>query len=146
MVRQSLRQLKGACPHYTFISSINAYASLVEVGVTEGAPRAQLPSETEEDVSTWYGALKARCEIDVQETFGDHALVIRPGLIVSPDDASDRFPYWVARGARDGEMLAPGRPDQPVQVIDVRDLAAWTLAMVERGRPVCTTPRVPRRL
>lgn len=133
VVRQSLRQLNRTCPHYTFISSINAYASLVEIGVTEDAPRAQLPSETEEDVSTWYGALKARCELDVQEAFGDRALVIRPGLIVGPDDASDRFTYWVARGARDGEMLAPGRPDRPVQVIDVRDLAAWTLAMVEHG-------------
>ena len=131
IVRQSAQSLSSNASHYTFISSVNAYRSLAETGVAEDAPLAQLPSESEEDIATWYGALKVRCEEEVLEQFPERALLIRPGLIVGPDDPSDRFTYWVARGARDGEMLAPGRPEHPVQVIDVRDLAAWTLAMVE---------------
>ena len=61
-------------------------------------------------------------------------LNIRPGLIVGPHDQSDRFTYWVQRVARGGEVLAPGNPDAPVQVIDVRDLAEWTIRMVEQGQ------------
>ncbi len=133
VVRQSVQLLQASTSHYTFISSVSAYRSLTEIGATEEAPLAQLPSDSEEDISTWYGALKARCEAEVSGRFGERALLIRPGLIVGPDDPSDRFTYWVARGARDGEMLAPGRPQHPVQVIDVRDLAAWTLSMAERG-------------
>ena len=133
VVRQSVQLSSAQVSHYTFFSSINAYESLVGIGVAEDAPLAQLPSEAEEDVSAWYGALKARCEMEVRERFADRSLLIRPGLIVGPDDPSDRVTYRVARGARDGEMLAPGRPGRPVQVMDVRDLAAWTLSLVERG-------------
>ncbi len=133
VVRQSVELLADSVGHYTFISSVSAYRSFTEIGLTEDAPLAKLPSESEEDIGTWYGALKARCEAEVSRRFPGRDLLIRPGLIVGPDDPSDRFTYWVARGARDGEMLAPGRSDHPVQVIDVRDLAAWTLAMVERG-------------
>ncbi len=78
-----------------------------------------------------YGPLKALCEQAVEDVFHDHALVIRPGLIVGPDDPTDRFTYWVRRGAQGGAVLAPGRPDRAIQVIDVRDLAEWTLTMVE---------------
>jgi 2'-hydroxyisoflavone reductase len=58
-------------------------------------------------------------------------LVVRPGLIVGPHDASHRFTYWPSRVARGGEVLAPGRPGRPVQFIDVRDLAEWLLRLVE---------------
>ncbi len=133
VVRQSVELLADSVGHYTFISSVSAYRSFTEIGLTEDAPLAKLPSESEEDIGTWYGALKARCEAEVSRRFPGRDLLIRPGLIVGPDDPSDRFTYWVARGARDGEVLAPGRPGHPVQVIDVRDLAAWTLAMAERG-------------
>ena len=62
------------------------------------------------------------------------ALVIRPGLIIGPGDTSDRFTYWPVRVARGGEVLAPGTPGDPVQFVDVRDLASWTIAMAGRGR------------
>ena len=132
VVRQSVALLGPRAPHYTFISSISAYRSLRSPGGTEEEPLAELPDEREESMA-FYGALKARCEAVVQESYAERCLVIRPGLIVGPDDPSDRFTYWVARFARQGEVLAPGGPDRPVQVIDVRDLAAWTLSMVERG-------------
>jgi 2'-hydroxyisoflavone reductase len=59
--------------------------------------------------------------------------VIRPGLIVGPDDNTDRFTYWPARAARGGEFIAPGAPGDAFQIIDVRDLAAFTLKSVEEN-------------
>ena len=58
---------------------------------------------------------------------------LRPGLIVGPFDPSDRFTYWPQRVAQGGEILAPGDPQQAIQIVDVRDLAAWTVQMVETG-------------
>lgn len=132
LVRASASLLRETAAHYTFISSVSAYRSFTTLGLTEDAPLAELPDESAEDIGEWYGALKARCEQVVSELYPGGDLLIRPGLIVGPDDPSDRFTYWVSRLARDGEVLAPGRPEHPVQVIDVRDLASWTVRMVER--------------
>ena len=63
------------------------------------------------------------------------AMVVRPGLIVGPGDPTGRFTYWPARlgdAAERPEVLAPGSPDDTVQVIDVRDLAAWIVDSAER--------------
>ena len=82
-----------------------------------------------------YGGLKALCEQAAEEVLPNRVLIIRPGLIVGPYDYTDRFTYWVqrvARGNEGGEVLAPGRPDRYVQFIDVRDLAEWTVRMIER--------------
>jgi 2'-hydroxyisoflavone reductase len=79
-----------------------------------------------------YGGLKALCEQAAEEVLPNRVLTIRPGLIVGSHDYSDRFTYWVQRIARGGEVLAPGRPERYVQFIDVRDLAAWTVRMIER--------------
>ena len=68
---------------------------------------------------------KAQCEHHVLETFGERGLVVRPTYIVGPGDTTDRFPYWPVRLERGGEVLAPGRRDDPVQLIDVRDLAEF---------------------
>ena len=78
-----------------------------------------------------YGGLKALCEQAVQEVIPNRVLIIRPGLIVGPYDNTDRFTYWVVRCARGGEVLAPARPDRYVQFIDARDLAEWTVRMIE---------------
>jgi 2'-hydroxyisoflavone reductase len=59
-------------------------------------------------------------------------LNVRPGLIVGPDDPTDRFTYWPVRIARGGEVLAPGNPSDPVQVIDARDLAEWIVRLAEQ--------------
>ncbi len=82
--------------------------------------------------SSTYGGLKARAEKELQTVFRERATIVRPGLIVGPGDPTDRFTYWVARIARGGEVLAPGDPSDPVQVIDVRDLAEWTVRLVEQ--------------
>jgi 2'-hydroxyisoflavone reductase len=129
---------------YVFVSTTNAYADISEPGVDESAPLAALSDEDRKaandfalidspDFGKLYGALKAACEVTAEEVFPNRVLRIRPGLIVGPNDYTDRFTYWVARAARGGEVLAPDRPDRFLQFIDVRDLAEWMLTMVEQS-------------
>jgi 2'-hydroxyisoflavone reductase len=78
-----------------------------------------------------YGPLKALAEAEAEKWFPGKTLIIRPGLIVGPRDETDRFTYWPVRIDRGGEVLAPGAPGDPVQLIDARDLAEWTVRMAE---------------
>jgi|RhiMetdeSRZDD1v2_1073273.scaffolds.fasta_scaffold02401_12 nucleoside-diphosphate-sugar epimerase len=127
--------LADAIDHYTFISSISVYPDLATPGIDETAPVATVEDETVEEVNeTTYGALKALCEQAAERAMPGRVLTIRPGLIVGPHDPTDRFTYWPHRIAQGGAVIAPGSPDRPVQIIDARDLAEWTLRMVEAGR------------
>ena len=133
IVRASAELLQSRVSRYLFVSSISAYADLSRPGVTEDAPLAKLEKETE-DRHEAYGALKALCERAVQDTYGEHATIVRPGLIVGPWDFTGRFTYWPVRIAEGGDVLAPEPRDAPVQVIDVRDLADWMVRLVEEDR------------
>ncbi|MEX0784056.1 MAG: NAD-dependent epimerase/dehydratase family protein [Dehalococcoidia bacterium] len=133
VVGASARALVESVPHYTFISSISAYASMPTPGLTEDAPLGKLSEPGSEDIGKDYGPLKVLCEREVQAAYRAGALIIRPGLIVGPHDPTDRFTYWPVRVAEGGEVLAPGDPARQVQVIDARDLAGWNLDLVERG-------------
>jgi 2'-hydroxyisoflavone reductase len=85
-------------------------------------------------------------EKEAEKWFPGKTLIIRPGLIVGPRDETDRFTYWPVRIDRGGEVLAPGDPDDPVQFIDARDLAEWTIRMAEnRETGICnaTGPAKP---
>ena len=135
VVRASARALADSVNHYTFISSISVYADFSVVGIDESSPVARLKDESVEEVTNeTYGGLKALCEQAAEDVMPGRVLVVRPGLIVGPDDPTDRFTYWPCRASQGGEMLAPGRPDQRVQFIDVRDLAGWIVRMVEAGK------------
>jgi 2'-hydroxyisoflavone reductase len=116
---------------YVYVSSISAYADFT-VPPVEGARVAELEDPKSESIED-YGALKAACEQIVVETYGDAALIVRPGLIVGPHDPTDRFTYWPRRIAAGGRVLAPAPPDAPVQFIDVRDLGEWIGHATERG-------------
>lgn len=133
-VRAAVTALAGRVDHWVYVSSISAYADLSvrggNVDTTPLHPPAALDVD-EEDVEN-YGACKVACEDAVRAATGDSALIVRAGLIVGPGDVSDRFPYWPVRLNRGGEVLAPGHPDDPVQVIDVRDLASWIVDSAER--------------
>lgn len=132
VVRMACRELAGRTSHYTFISTVSVYADGSDQAITETSALATLEDETTEAITAeTYGALKVLCEHEVEQAFPTSSLVVRPGLIVGPNDPTDRFTYWVDRIGRGGTVLGPGRPDQPVQVIDARDLAEWTLDMVE---------------
>jgi 2'-hydroxyisoflavone reductase len=129
VVRRSVEALAGRIGRYVYVSSISAYADQSTPPV-EGASVAELDDRDAEDVEH-YGALKAACEQIVVDAFGEDALVVRPGLIVGPHDPTDRFTYWPRRVAEGGRVLAPAPPDQPVQFIDVRDLADWIVSATE---------------
>ncbi len=133
-VSASARVLSGRTNHYTFISTISAYREPLVSGSDESVPLHLPPLDASDVVGPeTYGPLKAGAEAALQETFNGTSLIIRPGLIVGPYDPTDRFTYWPSRLARGGEVLAPGSPDRQVQLIDVRDLAAWCLDLSEAG-------------
>lgn len=135
VVRQAAETLADRVDHYTFISSLSVYADPSRPGVDETAAVGRIDDPTTEDVTgESYGPLKALCEQAAQAARPGRTLVIRPGLIVGPYDPTDRFTYWPRRVAQGGEVLAPGRPGYETQIIDARDLAAWTLDMVEARR------------
>lgn len=128
VVRESALALRGHVGHYTFISTISVYAEPIPYHFDENAPLMELASDKTEELSgETYGAQKVLCEQAVQALFPDSATIIRPGLVVGPHDHTDRFTYWVVRVAQGGEVLAPIRPSFPIQFIDARDLAAFSL-------------------
>src|SRR5882672_6229589 len=131
LVGASAEMLRDSVKRYVFISSISVYSDFAEAP-DETSPVAELGDASSEDIARDYGALKAACEQIVTATFGERALNIRPGLIVGPFDPSGRFTYWPVRIARGGEVLAPDSPAAEVQFIDARDLARWTIQLVER--------------
>ena len=135
LVRASAEFLQESVRQYTFVSSISVYADFATVGMDEDAPVGTIEDETIEEITgESYGPLKALCEQAVDAAMGEeHALHIRAGLIVGPHDLSDRFTYWPYRVAQGGNVLAPGNPDAPVQIVDVRDLAEWIIRAVENG-------------
>jgi 2'-hydroxyisoflavone reductase len=118
--------------HYLYISSISAYADLSKPGTDETAPLATIDDPTTEKIDgRTYGALKALSEKAAESSMPGKVAVVRPGLIVGPEDPSDRFTYWPVRVARGGEVLAPGSPDDPIQLIDVRDLGEFLVRLIE---------------
>ena len=123
-VRAAVAALGGAMEHYTFISSISAYRAFPPGrAYDEDAPLA--------DGDEGYGPQKARAEEAIEAALPGRVARVRPGLVVGPYDPSERFTYWPRRIAAGGAVLAPGRPERPVQLIDARDLAAWCVMLAE---------------
>ena len=145
VVGKSAELLANAVEHYTFISSCSVYAHFSLAGTDENAPVKTIPPEqvieaeridagdraTAVTYGKLYGALKALCEQSAEEAMPGRVLSVRAGLLVGPQDYSDRFTYWVQRVAQGGEVLAPGRPARRVRVLDARDLSEWIMRMIE---------------
>lgn len=131
-VRQSNALLAPSTAYFLYISSISAYADLAQP-VDEDSPLGKLDNPDEEAITEkTYGPMKALCEQYVREDFkGKPFSIVRPGYVVGPGDTTDRFTYWPVRASRGGEMLAPGNAHDPIQFIDVRDLAALLMRLVE---------------
>ena len=138
MVSASAEMLaKQGVGRYIFISSISAYADSPAAGGDETAKLAELADPTVETMGAQfenYGGLKVLCERAAEKAFPGKAVIVRPGFIVGPGDPTDRFTYWPVRIAKGGDVLAPGSPDDPLQWIDVRDLAEWLVTLVENGK------------
>ncbi|SOB79403.1 NAD-dependent epimerase/dehydratase family protein [Streptomyces sp. 1331.2] len=123
----------GAAGRYLLVSSLSVYDTPATPGYTEDSPlRPADGPEPEAVKADTYGILKVQCERAARQAFGPDTLLVRPTYVIGPQDYTRRFDYWVQRLARGGEVLAPGRPDAPIQVVDARDLAAWMLALLER--------------
>jgi nucleoside-diphosphate-sugar epimerase len=133
VVRLSARTLAERVGRYVFVSTVSVYADQ-STPPSERSDRLALSEHTKPD--DLYGARKAACEDVVQEVYGDRAFVVRPGLIVGPHDTSERFGYWPVRIAQGGRVLAPGDSNDPLQFIDVRDLAQWIVSGAGRGGAV----------
>lgn len=147
LVRASAELLKDSVDRYVFISSLSVYSDSEEARVDESTSVNRITDEqlkeAEELIPTGpviavnygpaYGGLKALCEMEAERVMQGRAVNVRVGLIVGPHDYSDRFTYWPARVARGGEVLAPGEPDRPKQLIDVRDVADFVLHMLGTG-------------
>lgn len=126
-VERSVQQLKDRCNSYVFISSISAYKNLDKGPVFESNVLHELYQGD-------YGSNKATCEVIINKDFYDKSLIIRPGLIVGPDDSTDRFTYWPWRMNQGGRILVPNVSDRKrVQFIDVRDLASWIIKAIQQG-------------
>jgi 2'-hydroxyisoflavone reductase len=135
IVWESSELLSNSTQCYCFISSISVYKDFKKPDQDESAPVGTLDDPTVEEVTgETYGPLKALCEAAVENALPGRSVTIRPGLIVGPDDPTDRFTYWPHRVAQGGEVLAPGKPDSLTQFIDVRDLAEWTIRLLEQGK------------
>jgi 2'-hydroxyisoflavone reductase len=137
-VSEALAALAGSVAHWTFISSINVYSDKATPGQGVDAPLlsphvAAAGAATPDVDPDLYGAAKVASENAVLSALGERAFVVRAGLLVGPGDPHDRFGYWPARFSRGGRAIVPDALDQPLQYLDVRDLAAWVVSAAERG-------------
>lgn len=132
LVGASAAVLGPATGHFTFVSSISAYGSFPRPGLTEDMPTA---NDASEDVAEGYGADKAACERVVADAFSGRSSTVRPGLLIGPHDPTERFSRWVRDLSAGGRVRAPADPEQPVQLVDARDLADWMLDGAEQQRP-----------
>lgn len=132
-VRLLLESLGERAGHYTFVSTISVYGQVdVESGFDESAPLLE-PVWDHELTMEAYGELKVACEQVAQELAGDRLLVIRPGYVIGPHDPTHRFTYWIERVADGRSPMAGPDAAQPLQAVDGRDLAAFTISQVEQG-------------
>jgi 2'-hydroxyisoflavone reductase len=130
-VAQAADALDGRVGRCLLISTGSVYdRQRASEPLTEQAPRLAPERGTEEVTGDTYGPLKVACEDDVQARWGQAATIVRPGIVAGPHDPTDRFTYWVRRAAEGGRIVLPGRPDQPVQVVDAGDLARLVVTLV----------------
>ncbi len=119
---------------YVFISSVSAYSPSVPPNYDESAPLAEISDPDATEVTgVNYGGLKVACEQASTELFGSGTTIIRPTYVIGPYDRTYRFTWWVDRIAKGGTVLAPGSPDDPIQLIDARDQATWIVSLLERS-------------
>jgi len=131
-IKASTALLKGSAGRYMFTSSTGVYYPYLKRGVDESTPVHYEMADPNDD-SEKFGVMKANCEKILLDAFGDKGTVIRPTYIVGPGDTSDRFPYWPQRLEKGGEVLAPGKADDPMQIVDVRDLAEFMIRVLENN-------------
>ncbi|GLF94028.1 NAD-dependent epimerase/dehydratase family protein [Streptomyces yaizuensis] len=130
-VRDTARLLQGRVGRYVYVSSCSVYAFPQPVGFDESAPLVAGDPDAGE---VEYPQAKRGGELAVLDVFGaERSLLVRAGLLLGPWENVDRLPWWLRRVAEGGPVLAPGPGGNPLQYIDIRDLAAWTLDAAAAG-------------
>ena len=132
VVGESVRALSGRAATYAFVSSISAVDGFPAKPAAEDSPGWACEPDAGPDDGD-YGVLKAGCERAVEQEFDGNALIIQPGLILGPHEDVARLPWWLTRISHGGRVLAPGDPGAPMQLVDARDVAIFTLDQAERG-------------
>lgn len=135
-VRDAGQILKDSANQYIFISTISTYAHYRTKGMDESYELAKYtgtedPMTIKQSTGGLYGPLKVLSEREAEKWFPGKTTIVRPGLIVGPGDETDRFTYWPQRIAKGGEVLAPGTWNDPVQIIDARDLSEFVIRLAE---------------
>jgi 2'-hydroxyisoflavone reductase len=136
--RDSAELLRDAVDLYLYTSSIGVYYPYTrDVLLETDTLNRDIPSGELTEVQQLeygYAVMKTRSEEVITEVFGDRAILSRPTYMVGPGDRTDRFTYWPVRLPRGGEVLVPGKADDPVQFIDARDVAGFMVRLLEEGR------------
>ena len=132
---RSAQLLRDNVDLYLYTSSTGVYYPYLGSDIDE---RTELVLEVpggldkEQALEYGYGVMKANSELAARSAFGDErSIVVRPTYIMGPGDRTDRFTYWPVRLSRGGEVLVPGRSADPVQYVDVRDVAGWMIRLIE---------------
>lgn len=128
--------LKRNVARYIFVSTISVFDDYSKVGIAEDGSKFEAPASVDSETKVTnetYGALKVRCEDIVNAAYGKNATIVRPGLIVGPNDPTDRFTYWPVRVDRGGDILVPGNGSSLVQFVDSRDLGAFIAQLADDG-------------
>lgn len=145
VVRHALEVFGDNIDQYLLISTISVYDGWDWDGIDEDTPQHEPLYDRDADLTgKTYGPFKVACEERAHEGAPDALTILRPGIVAGPGDHTDRFTYWPARAARGDEMLVPGEPTDPIQYIDVRDLAGWILDCVEQQITGTYNTVVPR--
>lgn len=132
-VETSVAHLSGNVRQYVFVSTISVYANFSTLGTTEKAPLISTAA-ARGDATSIYRFNKAMAENALRSVSSCEVLVLRPGIIVGPNDYIDHLGFWVRQLRKQGCVQVPDARDRPVQLIDVRDLCSWSLDLVEKGR------------
>lgn len=133
VVRDSAELLRDSVHRYLFISTGDAYADFIKIGIDEDYRLDTIDDPTNEDPSKNYGPLKVLCEQAVLDTFPGRSTILRPGWIIGAGDYNSISPYWPMRVHHGGEVLAPGDPTDPIQIIDPHDLARFVIKILEEN-------------
>lgn len=135
--RETAKLLKDNVGLYLYTSSTGVYYPYLSSDIKEDTKLLLEEPEGIEDeelkMEYWYGVMKTNSELEVKKYFGeDRTIVVRPTYMIGPADKTDRFIYWPVRLSKGGEIMVPGKSDDPIQFIDVRDVAEWMIRLIEK--------------
>lgn len=127
--------LKNNVNLYMYTSSTGVYYPYLKASITEDMPLVLSMPEgltDDEKYEQDYGIMKANSELEIIKIFGKNkSTIIRPTYMLGPGDKTNRFVHWPTRLSEGGEVLVPGKKEDLVQYIDVRDAAEWFINLAE---------------